>query len=195
MRRTNPSIPPEVLLNAYRQGYFPMADADTGRLEWYTADPRALLPLDPFHVPRRLQRTLKTANFTYTRNADFDGVIRACADRDSTWISRAMAESYLRLHELGHAHSVEVWRNGELVGGLYGVQIRGAFFGESMFNRVSEASKAALVHLAEHLRERDFRLLEIQMVTPLTAQFHPQLVGRAEYLELLRTALAADCAW
>ena len=188
-------IPPQLLVEAYSRGYFPMADSETGELGWYTADPRAMLPLDPFHVPRRLERTLKSAPFSYTRDACFERVMRACADRDDTWINEALVQSYVRLHELGFAHSVETWQDGELVGGLYGVALGGAFFGESMFNRVSDASKAALVHLAGHLHERGFRMLEIQMVTPLTAQFKPRLISRREYLPLLTEAITTECQW
>jgi len=188
-------IPPELLLRAYAQGYFPMADEADGEVRWYTADPRAVLPLDPFHVPRRFRRWLRAAPFTYTRDRCFEQVIRACADRESTWISETIVRSYARLHERGHAHSVEVWREDALVGGLYGVRLRGAFFGESMFHREEGASKAALVHLAERLQERGFRLLEIQMITPTTEQFGARAVGRAEYEELLADALSVSCEW
>lgn len=194
--RSRPEIlPPELLLQAYSQGYFPMADAETGRIGWYTADPRAILPLDPFHVPRRLRRFLKSAPFTATRDRSFEAVIRACADRESSWINEGIIRSYIRLHKVGFAHSVETWQDGRLVGGLYGVGLGGAFFGESMFYREPGASKAALVHLAEHLQNRGFRMLEIQMVTPLTGQFQPMLIRREEYLPLLAEALAADSVW
>ena len=122
-------------------------------------------------------------------------MIRACAERSSTWISPEIIRSYVRLHEVGHAHSVEVWSGGELAGGLYGVTLGGAFFGESMFTAESGAAKAALVHLAEHLVARGFRLLEIQMVTPLTAQFGARAVSREEYQRLLADALALSCSW
>lgn len=194
-RVKNQTIPPEVLLQAYAGGYFPMADSRYGRIEWYTADPRAVLPLDPFHVPRRLQRSLKKAPFTYTRDRAFREVIRRCAERETTWINDGIIASYTALHECGHAHSVEVWQGEELVGGLYGVHLGGAFFGESMFHLVDDASKAALVHLAGHLRERGFSLLEIQMITPLTAQFGARLVYRQEYAAMLARALAQDCQW
>ena len=195
MRASHAFIPPELLLQAYATGYFPMADSADGGIAWYTADPRAVLPLDPFHVPRRLERALRKASFTYTHDCAFEAVIRACADRDSTWISAGIVRSYRKLHELGFARSVEVWHEGDLVGGLYGVHLGGAFFGESMFHRRDNAAKAALVHLAEHLRRRQFRLLEIQMVTPLTAQFGARLVSRGEYMTLLADALAAPCTW
>jgi leucyl/phenylalanyl-tRNA--protein transferase len=189
------SIPPDLLLQAYARGYFPMADDETGRIEWYTADPRAVLPLAPFHVPRRFRRFLKTAPFTYTRDGAFERVVRACADRASTWISEAIVQSYVGLHAAGHAHSVEVWHDEELVGGLYGAHLGGAFFGESVFHRQDGAAKAALVHLAEHLNARGFRLLEIQMITSLTEQFGARLVRRAEYSRLLRDALSVSCEW
>ena len=184
-----------MLIQAYASGYFPMADSACGTIRWYTADPRAVLPLDPFHVPSRFRRWLKRAPFSYSRDRDFAGVMRACGRRKDTWISEAMVRSYERLHQLGYAHSVEVWNERELVGGLYGVHLGGAFFGESMFYRESGASKAALVHLAEHLTVQGFRLLEIQMVTPLTAQFGAELVPRPEYLRLLDHALAIGCLW
>lgn len=168
---------------------------DEGEIDWYTADPRATLPLEPFHVPRRLARFLKTAPYRFTRDQQFEAVIRGCADRESTWISEEIIRSYTALHEAGFAHSVEVWRDTVLVGGLYGVVLGGAFFGESMFHREPSASKAALVHLAQHLRARGFHLLEIQMVTPLTEQFRPVLVSRREYLPILRRAIAAGCEW
>jgi leucyl/phenylalanyl-tRNA---protein transferase len=195
MRLTRGLIPPELLIQGYMRGYFPMADPDTGEIEWYTASPRAVLPLDPFHVPRRLARSLKKATYTYSRDRDFEAVIQACSDRESSWINDVMIRSYTHLHHLGFAHSVEVWRESELVGGLYGVHLGGAFFGESMFHRESGASKAALVHLAERLNAQGFRLLEIQMVTSLTEQFGPRLVPRREYLRLLQDALSVQCAW
>jgi leucyl/phenylalanyl-tRNA--protein transferase len=196
LRRKPPEqIPPEVLLEAYSRGAFPMADERTGRIQWCTADPRAILPLDPLHVPRRLVRALRKREFAFSRDEEFETVIRACADRDSTWISEGIVASYRNLHRLGFAHSVEVWEGGELVGGLYGVQLRGAFFGESMFNRTPDASKAALIHLAQHLRARGIELLEVQMVTSLTALFAPRLVPQDEYLGLLAHAMAQERTW
>jgi leucyl/phenylalanyl-tRNA---protein transferase len=188
-------IPPEVLLEAYARGCFPMADPDTGDLGWYTADPRAILPLDPFHVPRRVQRFLKTAPFRCTRDAAFEEVVRGCSQRESSWIDTVIRNSYVNLHHLGFAHSVEVWNEERLVGGLYGVHLGSAYFGESMFYRESGASKAALVHLAGHLNARGFRMLEIQMITPLTAQFGAVHVHRRDYARLLKEALETDCTW
>lgn len=187
-------IPPALLLQAYAQGYFPMADED-GELGWYTADPRAILPLDPFHIPRRLRSTLRNAPFTYTRDREFEAVMRGCADRPSSWINETLIRSYVGLHRSGFAHSVEVWQDAELVGGVYGVHIGAAFFAESMFRRVDNASKGALVHLAQHLIERGFRLLEIQMITPGTATFGARPITRAEYLPLLEEAISQSCEW
>lgn len=189
------AIPPELLLQAYASGYFPMADSADGEIRWYTADPRAVLPIHPFHVPRRVRRFLKNAPFTCTRDRDFPAVIEACAGRHDTWINPGIIRSYTRLHQLGCAHSVEVWCDERMVGGLYGVHLRGAFFGESMFYRETGASKAALVHLAEHLQSRGFRMLEIQMVTPLTVQFGARLADRHEYQRLLDDALSVSCNW
>jgi leucyl/phenylalanyl-tRNA--protein transferase len=169
--------------------------AEKGQIQWYTADPRAILPLDRFHIPRRLVRELRRRAYTFTRDRCFETVMRACAARESTWISEEMICCYAELHRLGHAHSVETWDGGELAGGLYGVQIGGAFFGESMFTRRPAASKAALVHLVEHLHRQGFALLEIQMITPLTSQFGPELVSRERYVRLLRHALALRCRW
>lgn len=195
MRQRHDFIPPELLLQAYARGYFPMADGETGKIQWYTADPRAILPLHPHHIPRRLARALKKSSFTYTRDQAFEQVIRGCADRESTWISGGIMRSYTALHERGYAHSVEVWRGEALVGGLYGVHLGGAFFGESTFGREPDAAKAAMAHLLEHLERRGFRLLEIQMITNLTAQFGARAVAREEYVPLLREALAASAAW
>jgi leucyl/phenylalanyl-tRNA--protein transferase len=188
-------IPPEVLLQAYAQGYFPMADSERGRIQWYTADPRAILPLNPFHVPRRLQRALKTAEFTYSTDQHFEEVVRHCADRPSTWINEGIVRSYLGIHQAGHAHSVEVRLGEELVGGLYGVHLGGAFFGESMFHRAPNAAKAALVHLAARLQSRGFRMLEIQMITPLTEQFGARHINRSDYPALLADAISTECTW
>lgn len=172
-----------------------MAESRAGDWQWFTADPRAVLPLDPFHVPRRLVRQLRSAPYTYTTDRAFPAVIRACADRPDTWISEELERSYVALHRAGHAHSVEVWRDGTLAGGLYGVHLGSAFFGESVFRRDELAAKAALVFLGRHLQSRGFRLLEIQMITPFTAGFGARLVRREEYSRLLREALATSCSW
>ena len=154
-------IDPEVLLQGYRLGVFPMAMED-GEIEWFSPDPRAILPLKEFHVPQTLERVARKKTFEIRVNASFTEVMQECARRPETWISGEIIESYTRLHQLGHAHSVEAWQEGRLAGGLYGVTIGGAFFGESMFHHVRDASKIALLGLVERLRERRFVLLDTQ---------------------------------
>src|SRR3989454_5036685 len=178
-------IPPELLMQGYRLGVFPMAMEDDS-IEWFSPDPRAILPLEDFHVPHALRRLLRKKVFETSINDAFSEVIVACAKRKDTWISREIIESYTRLHELGHAHSVEAWKQGRLAGGLYGVAIGGAFFGESMFHRVTDASKIALVALVERLRAKKFALLDTQWTTPHLQQFGAVEISREHYLKLLR---------
>lgn len=187
-------IPSDLLVSAYATGWFPMA-VDDGEIRWYSPDPRGIIPLDRFHVSRRLARVLRSAAFRIEINRDFDGVIRACADaeRDAadpgSWISQDIIESYCALHDAGLAHSVESWQDDTLVGGLYGVAIGGAFFGESMFHRVPDASKVALAGLVAHMRARGFRLLDVQWVTDHLEQFGATEIPRRSYLRLLEEAL------
>jgi leucyl/phenylalanyl-tRNA---protein transferase len=185
----------ELLLDAYRRGIFPMAVDKRGTIGWFSPDPRATIPLDDrFHIPHGLRRTLKQKRFEVTFDQDFPAVIRACAERrHATWISPGIITAYIALHELGHAHSVEARREGELVGGLYGVHIGGAFFGESMFYRVTDASKIALVALVERLRQGGFVLLDTQWQTPHLRQFGTVEIPRAEYLRMLERAIAFPC--
>jgi leucyl/phenylalanyl-tRNA---protein transferase len=181
-------IPSELLLQGYRLGVFPMA-MENGTIEWFSPDPRAILPLDDFHVPHALQRILRKKVFEIKIDNQFTEVIKACAAREDTWINREIIESYTRLHELGFAHSVEAWAGGKLVGGLYGVAIGGAFFGESMFHRVTDASKIALVALVEHLRARKFDVLDTQWLTAHLQQFGGIEISRSHYLRLLQRAV------
>lgn len=181
-------IDPELLLQGYWLGVFPMAMEDDS-IEWFSPDPRAILPLEDFHVPHALRRLLRRKVFETTIDGAFSEVIAACAKREDTWINREIIESYTRLHALGHAHSVEAWREGRLAGGLYGVAVGGAFFGESMFHRVTDASKIALVALMEHLRARKFVLLDTQWLTPHLQQFGGIEISRSHYLGLLRRAV------
>jgi leucyl/phenylalanyl-tRNA---protein transferase len=181
-------IEPELLLQGYRLGIFPMAMEDDS-IEWFSPDPRAILPLEKFHVPHALRRVEQKKIFEVRIDKRFSEVIRACAKRNDTWISREIIESYEKLHELGYAHSVEAWNKGELAGGLYGVSIGGAFFGESMFHRVTDASKIALVALVEHLQARNFALLDTQWNTPHLAQFGTTQIPREHYLKLLTRAV------
>jgi leucyl/phenylalanyl-tRNA--protein transferase len=186
------SLSVTTILAAYRRGLFPMADPEDGALAWYEADPRGILPLDAFHVPRRLRRYMKRFEFAFDR--DFEGVIDGCA-RPVTWISGEIREAYSALHRAGHAHSVEAWRDGRLAGGLYGVQVGGAFMAESMFHAVSNASGACLVRLVEHLRERGFGLLDIQQVLPNTARFGAVEIPKEEFLRRLAAALRLSPVW
>ena len=183
-------LPLDELLLAYASGWFPMAD-DDGQVRWYSPDPRGVLPLDAFHVPRRLSRTIRRSGFDVRTDTAFRRVIEACAaDREEgTWISDEIVDTYVALHDRGFAHSIEVWQAGSLVGGLYGVRLLGAFFGESMFHAVTDASKVALAALVDRLRQRGFQLLDVQWVTPHLERFGAVEVSRREYLRTLKKAL------
>jgi len=181
-------IDPELLLQGYRLGVFPMAMEDDS-IQWFSPDPRAILPLEDFHVPHALRRLVRKKVFGTTIDNAFAKVIEACAKREDTWINLEIIESYTRLHEVGCAHSVEAWMEGTLAGGLYGVAVGGAFFGESMFHHVTDASKIALVALVEHLRARKFALLDTQWLTPHLQQFGGIEISRDHYLRLLRRAI------
>ncbi len=189
------NLSPEVLLSAYMQGIFPMAH-DDGRIYWHAPDPRAILPLDQLHVSHSLRRAIHHGGFETRFDTAFADVVAACAapapGREQTWINEEILAAYTHLHRLGFAHSVETWRDGELVGGLYGVSVRGLFAGESMFSRRRDASKVALYHLVLHLRERGFRLLDVQSQTPHLARLGAIEISRQRYLALLRQALAVD---
>ena len=194
-------LDPETLLSAYAQGAFPMADA-RGVIRLYTADPRGIIPLDPpdaFHVPGTLRqlvrKTPERGGFEVRVNADFRATMRACMNehRDGRWINTKLIDAYTRLHDLGFAHSVECWRGGELVGGLYGVSLGAAFFGESMFHRQRDASKVALVHLVNRLRERGYELLDTQATTEHLRRFGCVDIPADEYLARLRRALQRPC--
>ena len=190
-------IPSELLVSAYTSGWFPMA-VDDGEIRWYSPDPRGIIPLESFHVPSRLGRVIRAGTFQIELNRAFDAVIRACAETDrrdddpGTWIDREIIDSYVELHRLGFAHSVEAWQDGRLVGGLYGVALGGAFFGESMFHSKTDGSKVALAALVEHLRARGFLLLDIQWVTPHLEQFGAVEIPRPTYLEMLEEAIALE---
>jgi leucyl/phenylalanyl-tRNA---protein transferase len=189
-----PALDPETLLYAYSQGYFPMGDPDDGEVYWYDPDPRAVIPLESFHVPRRLERTLRQGRFALRFDTAFREVMALCAapapGRESTWITPELLEAYTRLHELGFAHSAEAWREGRLVGGVYGVSLRGLFAGESMFSREQSASKAALVFLLGHLRARGYALFDAQFMNPHLRQFGAAELPRRVYKARLAAALA-----
>lgn len=183
------AISPRLVLQAYAAGAFPMGGPG-GRVAWYSPDPRCIFDLDRFNVPRSVARVIRGGEFEIRVNTAFERVIRACADRpEGTWITREIVRLYLALHEDGYAHSVEAWRAGELAGGLYGVALGGAFFGESMFHTVTNASKVALVALVERLRARGFTLLDTQWSTPHLRMFGAIEIPRGEYLERLERAL------
>jgi leucyl/phenylalanyl-tRNA--protein transferase len=187
-----------LLLNAYATGWFPMAVDH--EIHWFSPDPRGIVPLESFHVPRRLARVVRAGGFRIEIDRAFVDVMRACAaDRDSddpgTWISDEIIASYTALHARGFAHSVEAWRGGRLAGGLYGVAIGGAFFGESMFHHETNASKVAFVALIDRLRARGFTLLDTQWVTPHLEQFGAIEIPRAAYLKRLQASLRLQCSF
>jgi leucyl/phenylalanyl-tRNA--protein transferase len=192
-------IPSRLLIGAYARGWFPMAT--DGQIRWYSPDPRGILPLDAVHISRRLARVARSGRFRIEIDRAFGDVIRACAseardpDDPGTWIDDEIIESYTALHEEGFAHSVEAWLDDRLVGGLYGVAIRGAFFGESMFHRETDASKVALVALVERLRARGYSLLDTQWVTPHLEQFGAVEIPRDEYLARLERSLHLECSF
>ncbi len=187
-------LTPELLLSAYAQGIFPM-DVE-GRICWFSPDPRAVFDLHDFSVSRSLRQVVRRGRFEVRISTAFEEVMRACADRaDGTWINDAIIEAYTRLHRLGFAHSVETYHQGELAGGLYGVTLCGAFFGESMFHRVTDASKVALVHLVERLDQRGYQLLDIQFMTEHLMQFGAKEIPRADYLHRLAAALQVSCSF
>ena len=194
-RRKSPGITPEILLRAYSIGLFPMAEsADDPEIFWVEPDIRGVLPLDiRFHVSKSLRKTVRQKPFDIRFNSNFDAVITACAsetsDRPSTWINETIKTLYSALHRMGHAHSVEAWDGDELVGGLYGVSLGSAFFGESMFSRRTDASKICLVHLVERLRQKHFTLLDTQFTTEHLKTFGAIDVPKADYALLLAAAM------
>jgi leucyl/phenylalanyl-tRNA---protein transferase len=191
------ALTPDLLLRAYAAGIFPMAeDADHPEIFWVDPEQRGILPLEEFHLPHRLRRTIRQDIFEVRCNGDFEGTVRGCAEprpeRPQTWINEEIVRLYRALHKLGYAHSIETWREGTLVGGLYGVSLGGAFFGESMFSRVTDASKVALAHLVGRLRLAGFRLLDTQFVTEHLRQFGAREIPRAQYHRRLADALRVD---
>lgn len=196
---TEPHLDARTLLRAYASGVFPMTDPD-GITRWYTADPRGVLPLDAFHCPKTLRQLVRQGKFEIRLDADFPGVMRACKDvyrpdAHGGWISDELIDAYTDLHRLGFAHSVEAYQDNRLVGGLYGVAIGGAFFGESMFHHAANASKVALVHLVQRLRDRGYVLLDTQMVTDHMKQFGCIHIPAAEYMEQLERAIGLSCSF
>ena len=190
-------IPTDLLLKAYASGVFPMAEsADDPEVFWVRPETRGVIPLDDFHVPKSLRKVIRQGRFEIRVDTDFAGVVDACAEereeRRSTWINAPIREAYVELFRLGHCHSVEAWRAGSLVGGLYGVRLGRAFFGESMFSRETDASKVCLVHLVERLRRRGFLLLDTQFTTEHLKRFGAIDVPRRQYEMLLAEALESN---
>lgn len=190
-------IPPDLLLRAYATGVFPMAeDADDPEVFWVRPESRGVIPLHNFHIPKSLAKLIRKNRFELRRDTDFSGVIEGCAEskegRLSTWINEPIREAYARLFTMGHVHTVEAWREGQLVGGLYGVSLGRAFFGESMFSRETDASKVCLVHLVEHLRARGFVLLDTQFTTDHLIRFGAIDVPRKQYEVMLAEAIEGE---
>ena len=180
--------PPEILVKAYRKGLFPMCHED-GELYWHDPDPRAVFTLDTLEPDRRTARIIRSGRFTITRDKAFAEVIAACAEREDTWIDERIKASYVALHRAGHAHSMEAWQGQELVGGIYGVAVGGAFFGESMFTRASNSGKVAFHALVAHLRERGFVLFDSQYINDFTAQLGAVEHPRERFRQDLKAAL------
>ena len=192
--RTEEPLDPIQTINAYAQGIFPMADR-YGRIRWYAPDPRAVLEHENLHVSRSLSATMHKGIYDVRMDTAFEAVIRCCADREETWINEVFIHTYTQLYDAGFAHSVEAWKDGELVGGLYGVALGGAFMGESMFSYTTDASKVCLVALVEHLRARGFVLHDTQFLTPHLASLGVTEIPRREYERRLREALRLECRW
>lgn len=192
---SGPALTPDLMLSLYRQGLFPMGDAETGKLYLEDPDPRAIIPLDGFHVSKTLAAKLRSRKYPVTFDEDFEGVIDACADRERTWLTPPLKEAYVALHRAGRAHSVEAWREGELAGGVYGVLIGRAFMAESMFHRRSDAGMAALAALVGRLRERGAELLDVQFLTEHLVRCGAVEIPRAEYLSRLARAVLKPASW
>jgi leucyl/phenylalanyl-tRNA--protein transferase len=186
-------LKPDNMLRLYASGAFPMADEKAETINWYMPEIRTIIPLDAFNFPRSARKAVEKMNFEIKFDSDFTKVITGCADREETWISNELINAYKRLRKRGHVHTVETWLEGEMVGGLYGVTFRGAFFGESMFYTVTEASKAALMALINHLIERDFILLDAQYTTEHLKMFGAVEISFEEYTKLLHKAYKRGC--
>lgn len=198
MNRKNPFdikelLKPANMLRLYASGAFPMADEVTGNINWFMPEVRTIIPLENYNIPRSARKAIEKINFEIRLNTNFRAVVEGCADRETTWISGELIDAYRRLKKRGHVHTVETWLNNKLVGGLYGVTFRGAFFGESMFSKVSEASKAALIALIKHLKDKDFVLLDVQYMTDHFKMFGAKEISLEEYTKLLYNAYTRAC--
>lgn len=190
---SNDLLKPENMIRLYASGAFPMADNQTGHINWYMPEIRCIIPLDKFNIPRSVNKVLKNSQFNVKFDHDFLGVIKRCSEREETWISDKLIEAYKKLFKRGALHSVETYLNNELVGGLYGVTFRGAFFGESMFSRVSQASKIALIKLVDRLKEKGFILLDVQYLTDHLKMFGAVEINWEEYQQILRESYLRNC--
>ena len=188
-------LKPDNMLRLYATGAFPMADQESGAIEWYLPDTRCIIPINNFNIPKSTKKEIDKLGFEIKYDTEIVSVIRGCADREHTWISERLIEAYKKLIKRGHVHSVETWKDGKLVGGLYGVTFRGAFFGESMFSKVSQASKAALVDLLYHLKENDFALLDVQYMTEHLRMFGAVEISLDVYKENLVDAYQRICTF
>ncbi len=187
-------LKPVNMLNMYAQGAFPMAD-ETGEIDWYQPKTRTIIPIDNYNVPRSLKKFMQSCDFEYRYNENIIQVIRNCADREETWITEELINAYKDLEDIGFLHSVEVFEKNRLVGGLYGIAIEGAFFGESMFSDKSQASKSALVKLLERLNEKQFAILDVQFTNPHLEMFGAKEINFEDYNDLLRRAYERDVSF
>lgn len=186
-------LKPNNMIRLYSRGAFPMADEITGYINWYMPEVRAIIPPNNYNVPRSLKKIIKENIFEFRYDYDFLSVVKGCADRNETWISNKLIKAYLELNKLGYVHTVETWQKGKLVGGLYGISYGGAFFGESMFSKVTQASKVALVKLLERLKEKNFVMLDIQYMTPHLKMFGAKEISFEEFNNLLSECYKREC--
>ena len=186
-------LKPDNMLRLYASGAFPMATEKHGSINWYLPDVRTIIPLNNYNCPRSARKAIEKLNFQIKFNTNFSAVLSGCADREETWISSELMDAYKRLHKRGHAHSVETWQHNKLVGGLFGITFRGAFFGESMFSKISESSKAALIALINRLIEKDFVLLDVQYITGHLQMFGAIEITFDKYTGLLHKAYTRGC--
>lgn len=188
-------LKPENMIRLYAAGAFPMADEDTGKINWYMPEVRTIIPLNNYNFPRSLKKEIEKSNFEFRFDFDFLQIVNGCADRENTWISDELIAAYLKLKEHGYVHTVETWKNGKLIGGLYGISYGGAFFGESMFSRESQASKAALIKLLEHLNQKNFVVLDVQYITSHLEMFGAIEISFDEFNRLLQVAYSKECVF
>ncbi|MGA8263365.1 MAG: leucyl/phenylalanyl-tRNA--protein transferase [Ignavibacteriaceae bacterium] len=186
-------LEPDNMIRLYSRGAFPMADEITGEINWYLPEVRTIIPLDNYNIPRTIKKILKDNLFEFRYDHDFISIVKGCADRNETWISDRLIRAYTELQKRGFVHTVETWQNGKLVGGLYGISYSGAFFGESMFSKVTQASKAALAKLLGHLNEKGFAMLDVQYMTPHLKMFGAKEISFEKFNRLLLKCYKRNC--